>query len=763
MKIDRRSFLALSIGSTAGIHLTPLPWKLMDDMSIWTQNWPWTPVPQDGEASYVNSVCGLCPAGCGIMVRKIDNRAVKIEGLPGHPVNDGRICSLGLSGLQLLYGGTRVKTPLKRMGERGSGQWQKISWSKAIKEISNKLNEHRKTGNPQTLGAICSSDRGTTPQLLNRFLTVYGSPNFLQTPSVRSSYEMAASLMNGSPDTVGFDLENADYILSFGSGLLDGWVSPVRMIKAHSIWQDKKALVVQIEPRLSHTAAKADKWIAIKPGTNAALALGIAHVIIKNKLYDNNFVEKHSFGFEDWKDEKGQSHKGFKQSVLENYTPAKVSEITGIDEAAIISLAKGFAKAALPIALCGSGDGGAPGSLNEMMAIHALNALKGAINNKGGVWTVPNPDYILWPELEMDQTASKGIQTERVDGAGGKKYAQARSLLNRLPEVLTQAKASSESPLQTLFVHNANPMYTMADSIAVKEAFAKIPLIVSFSSYMDETASYSDYILPNHTYLERYEDSATPFGFQQPLISLAKPVVNPLFNTKHTGDVIILLAQAMGGHIAKAFPWKNYQACLETTLGDKWKTLAEQGYIVDTKYKAPDRAKGFETASTKFEFAAKAVNTDSKRDVVAPSEFKPADPEGDAKAFPLILIPYDTMRLASGVIGTPPFVMKTVGDDVLRKNYSCIDINPKTAAKLGLTEGAIMTLATPKNSVSVRIHLSEGILPGLVALPRGLGHSAYDKFLAGKGVNFNALYTPMTDPVSGLDMTWGVRAKISNS
>ena len=760
MKIDRRSFLALSIGSTAGIHLTPLPWKLMDDSSIWTQNWPWTPVPKDGAANYVNSVCGLCPAGCGILVRKIDNRAVKIEGLPGHPVNDGRICGLGLSGLQMLYGGTRVKTPLKRTGERGAGQWRKISWRKAIEEISNTLIEQRKSGNPQALGAICSSDQGTTSQLLSRFLNVYGSPNFLRTPSVQSSYEMANALMNGSPKAVGFDLENADYILSFGSGLLDGWVSPVRMIRAHSIWQDEKVPVVQIEPRMSHTAAKADKWIAIKPGANAVLALGMAYVIIKEKLYDKRFIEKHSLGFESWKDEKGRPHKGFKQSVIENYTPVKVSAITGIDEAIIIQLAKDFAGAALPIALCGSGDGTAPGSLNEMAAIHALNALKGAINKKGGVWAVPSPDYILWPELEMDETASKGIQTERFDGAGGKKYTQARSLLNRLPEVIN---ASSESPLQSLLVYNANPMYTMADSIAVKEAFAKIPLIVSFSPYMDETASYSDYILPNHTYLERYEDSATPFGFTQPLISLAKPVVKPLFNTKHTGDVIIKLARVMGDQIAKAFPWKDYLTCLKTTMGDKWKTLVKQGYIVDKNHKAPDWAKGFETASKKFEFAAKAVNTDPKSDVIAPSELKPADLEGDAKAFPLVLIPYDTMRLASGFIGTPPFVVKTVGDDVLKANDSCVDINPQTAEEFGLTEGDKAMLTTPKSEVRVRAHLSEGILPGLIALPRGLGHSAYDKFLAGKGINFNALHAPKADPISGLDTTWGVRAKISKA
>ena len=107
MKIDRRSFLSFVIGGAAGTTLSPLPWKVLDDVSIWTQMWPWTPVPEDGEVSYVNSTCTLCPGGCGISVRLIDDRPVKIEGTEGHPVNDGGLCVLGLSGLQLLYAQSR--------------------------------------------------------------------------------------------------------------------------------------------------------------------------------------------------------------------------------------------------------------------------------------------------------------------------------------------------------------------------------------------------------------------------------------------------------------------------------------------------------------------------------------------------------------------------------------------------------------------------------------------------------------------------------
>lgn len=128
MKIDRRSFLSLGVGAGAGIALSPLPWKLTDDSSIWTQMWPWTPVPKDGAVNYVNTVSTICSSGCGISVRKIDDRAVKVEGLKGYPGSDGNACIHCMSGIQLLYSPAAVKSPLKRTGKRGEGKWQPISW-----------------------------------------------------------------------------------------------------------------------------------------------------------------------------------------------------------------------------------------------------------------------------------------------------------------------------------------------------------------------------------------------------------------------------------------------------------------------------------------------------------------------------------------------------------------------------------------------------------------------------------------------------------
>lgn len=752
MKIDRRCFLSLGVGAAAGTAISPLPWKLMDDSSIWTQMWPWTPVPPVGEVDYIKSVCTLCSGGCGIAVRKVGDRAVKIEGLKGHPVNDGGICNLGLSGLQMLYGPTRIKTPLKKTGKRGEGKWKKISWDEAVSELASKLGELRKKGQSHKIGCISGLDRNIVSHLINRFFAVYGSPNYMRMPSMQDSYELALYAMHGVRALPGFDFEKADFILSFGSGIIDGWGSPVRMFKSNSKWQQENCRVVQIEPRLSNTAAKSDKWIPINPGTEGALALGLAHVIIKQSLYNKSFIGQHSFGFYNYTDDNGKPQKGFKQLVLDGYDPDKVAKITGIDKGTIVSLAKGFARASKPIAICGRGQGHTPGNSNEFMAVHALNALTGNINQKGGVLAVCENNYINWPEAETDKIAATGMQQERMDGAGSKEYPRARYLTSRFAEAIN----SEKYPMQALFVAGANPCYTLPDSKAVKKAFDSIPFVVSFSSYMDETAQNSDLVLPNHTFLERFEDVPAPMGLVNNVIGLSKPVVAPLYNTKHTGDVIISLAKAMGGSIANAFPWDSYKTCLEETLKDKWETLVEEGFWTagqDVAY--PYLKNAFNTSSEKFEFAACGNG-------LLP-DFTPVKIEGDEKTYPLILIPFDSMRLAGGFIGNPPFVIKTVADTVLKGKDCLVEINPETAKNYGLTEGKDAVLTTPKASVRVKVHLFDGIMPGLVALPRGLGHTGYDKYLAGKGVNVNELIGPVKDPCSGHDSAWGIRARLAGA
>ena len=735
MKIDRRSFLAFALGGAAGTALSPLPWKITDDISIWSQNWPWTPVPKKGEISRTISACTLCPGGCGISVKKVDERVIKIEGLNGHPVNDGGLCPLGNSGAQLLYSPTRVQTPLKKV----NGRWQKISWEEATTEIAAKLKELRANGTAHKVGVVAGSDRGTVAELFNRFLTVYGSPNFMRTPSIWDSYELALYLTQGTRSMAGFDVENADFILSFGSGLIEGWGSPGYMFRAKAMMRENKGRMDQVESRLSKTAAKSDHWISINPGTEGALAFGLAHVIIKKKWYKQNFVEQYTTGLSD----------RFRQN-LAGFSPEVVSKTTGISAGTILALAKDFASARKPLAICGQGQGHQPGNFQEFLAIHTLNALVGNINQSGGVQAIPEPDYIEWPEPEIDGVASEGLQQTRVDGAGSYRYPNARYLLHRLPQVVN---ASAESPIEVLFVAGANPIHSLQDTAAVTKAFEKIPIVVSFSSYMDETAALADFLLPNHVFLERYEDVPVAHGFPRPIIGLAQPAVEPLFNTRHTGDFIIQLAKELGHTIGAAFPWEDYATCLEETLGDNWDGLVEEGFVVDDEFSAAGWADAFETDSTKFEF--------TNNDIRTLAGYEPIKPEGDEATYPLLLVPYDSMRLSSGYVGSPPFMIKALEDSVLKGNDVLVEINPATAKQLGLSDGKIAKLTTPKGGARVKVHLTQGVMPGIVAIPRGMGHTRNDRFLAGRGVNYNQLSGPVDDPASGHNAAWGIRAKLS--
>ncbi len=754
MKIDRRHFLSLGIGAAAGTALTPLPWKLTDDISIWTQNWPWVPVPREGKVTHTDTTCTLCPGGCGIVVRKVGGRAVKIEGKAGHPVNDGGVCMLGLSSLQLLYGPGRIKTPLKRVGRRGAGKWEKISWSAAMRDVAAQLGNLREKGLAHTVAAIMHTDRGTVPQLMQRFLTAYGSPNFFRMPSVADAYEQTLFLMQGAQAMAGFDLAHTDFVLSFGSGLVEGWGAPVHLFKTRSRWQTRGVPVVQIEPRLSNTAAKSDQWVPVRPGSEAALALGIAHVLIREKRI-SSFVTDAAFGFESPADA-GLACRGFKQLILQSYGPDTVADITGVDAERIVSLARAFADAKYPVALAGRGMGTTPGSMYDMMAVHALNALVGAVNRKGGVWAVPEPDYIHWPVPEMDAAAAAGMQKGRLDRAGGRQSPGTRFLINRFAETVLEGEAT---PVQALLVSGANPAYSLPGVPAFEKALEKIPFVVSFSSYMDETTLQADLILPNHMFLERYEDVPAPAGFARPLIGLVRPAVAPLYDTRHVGDVLIALAGALGGSVGKAFPWGDYQTCLRATLGSKWGRLRQDGFWWNPSFVPP--AEGFDTPSGKFEFCVTALKeTGSPPEALLP-QYLPVVPEGDAGSYPLLLMPYDSMRLAGGYTGSPPFMIKTVPDTVLEQDVGGVEIHPETAAGIGITEGGRALLKTPRGEVRVRAHLSHRVPPGVVAMPRGLGHTAYDDYLAGKGANVNALMAPVEDVVSGQDAAWGIRAKLT--
>ena len=715
MKVDRRSFLGLGLGAAAGVAVSPATWKLMDDSSIWTQNWPWTPVPTDGEVTFEDTVCSLCPGNCGISVRKIDGRPVKIEGTEGHPVNGGGVCLHGLSSLQYLYDPSRIQTPLIKM----DGTWKKATWEEALSHAAKALTDIRKAGKSNAIACVTGNDRGTVSGLFKRLTTVLGSNNFYTMDSMEKTWAATVDAVNGVNAEVGFDLKNSDLILSFGTGFIEGWGSPIYNFQVNAQKKNNGVKLIQIEPRLSNTAAAADRWVPAKPGTEADLALAICGMLITAGRYDADAVKA---------DDK--SFKAFAGMVKDVYAPAKVARTTGLDVSVIQELAMAFADAEKPLAIAGRGRGGTAGSMREFAAVYALNCLAGNINAPGGLWLMDKEPGEVWPAIEMDGMATEGFSKPRLTGK------------NTVDELMSMVAASETSPVEALLVYNANPCHNLRNAGAVTEAVKKIPLVISFSSYMDETTELASVVFPSHMFLERQEDITLCNGLPLDITALSTPMITPIFDTRHPGDSILSLAGAMEGSVAASFPWESYDACLEAVKAPVWENLSQEGVVMKDPVALIKKV-------SRVDFSILL------KDAVA------IGAAGDEKDYPLVLLPVDNMRLSCQVAASP-FAVKTVSDRVLKGTQSFVDINPETAESLGFSQGDDVRITTPVASAAVKVNLCDGIMPGVIAMAQGLGHSmAENRYVGGKGVNVNELVGPVMDAISGLDAAWGIRANLS--
>lgn len=763
---NRRNFLKLVIGGAVGIHATPLPWKLMDDVAIWTQNWPWLPVPADGAFASTNTICTLCPGGCGISVRTVDGRPVKIEGRTDYPVNPGGICPLGAGGLQLLYTeALRFTGPMKRVGARGTGQFVEISWDEAMKILGDRLASLRKQRKPEALAAVDGNRQDTTlSSMIQRFLEAWGSSRYARIPDLEDTYATANQHMFGARAPMAYDLENANFILSFGCGLIEGWGAPGRMLNAWSVWRSDplkgKVKVVQVESRASNTASKADQWIAARPGTEAALALGIAHVMIKDGLIDSSFVADHTFGFTDWTSPDGKSHPGFKTLVLEKYSPAAVSKITGVDAGQIVSLSRAFAKAKAPLALCGRGKGDMNGSLYECLAVQSLNALTGSINKRGGVLVYDPLPFKEW---------NSAPATDRLT-----------------VYELGEAVAKGKSPVEVLLLFAANPAHTLPDGGAFKAALERVPFIVSFSPFQDESSLMADLILPDHVYLEKMEEVVWPVGLQYPFYGLTQPVHKPLYRTRATGDVLIQAVKMAGGSVSGAFPWKSYEEALKdrarvlleaeggrmhfdsskpvwkalsegspesdsSSFDEKWKKLKQGGFWYRASHRFGVHEGLFKTPSGKFDFCSDKIElaSSAKEERTEPHE-----------AYALVMVPYGLINLASGWAPSPPYLYKTLFDDQVRNKDSFVDMHPQTAAEHNVRQGEHVLIESSAGRVHARVNLFEGAMPGVLYLPLGFGHSGYSDFHRDKGANPNAIVTGPKEPLTGMPVWWRTPVRV---
>lgn len=795
MKVARRAFLQFTAGAIGGTLFTPVPWKLADDSAIWSQNWSWRPSPQRGEITKVSSICTLCEGGCGIHARLVEKkRAILIEGNPTHPVNRGGICPIGAAGLQFLYAPYRISQPLKQTKKRGDvAGFQPVSWDEALKDLGDKLNRMRSEDRGFSLAAIMSQRPSSLGDLMGQFFKAFGSPNLFRMPDHADSLSMASELMAGRAVPPAWALERASYVLSFGAGLLESRPAFCRNQRAYAQWREEGShKLVQVESRCSMTATKADRWIAVAPGSEPALALALAHVMVKEKAYDVEFMSEFVFGFEDWTDGMGKARRGFKSYVLAECSPEQVAGVTGLEAASIRELAKDFVIHKNALAVWGGGASNGPNGVYHDLAFMALNLLKGNFKPGGLMTFQPEVPLAPLPEPQLDGHAQAGLRKMRLDLA---QASRAPLSANAVYPFLDTVVRGGAYPIDVLWVQECNPAYSLPEPQLFETALTKIHSLVVFSSYMDETARLADWILPAPMALERYDDvvgiPGAPYGYY----AVSAPILPAPEGLRHPGDVLLKLGKAIGGTVEGSLPWKDYQTFLKfrveglansgrgavaekadvdlgtlksgETLKLKvsgadalWKKLVSGACW----YNAPDGVLGDPgTPSGKVELAfqkLQALGVQAEEDKLYLPHFAPLPPSGSESEFPLQLVAYETRSLSTQYLPNPPFLTKLLPDTLLKGNDLLVELNPKTGQSLGFTEGDRATLKTPQGDVPVRIHLSAGARPGAVYVAQGLGHTAYDEYIKGKGINVNTVTEVQIDPVTGLGTTWFTRARL---
>jgi len=743
-----------------------------------------------GAERAVTSACAQCPAGCGIRVRVVEGRAVKVEGLPSCPVNRGGIGPRGISGPQVLYDPDRIRGPLRRKGGRGSREFEPISWDEAIATLGERLSGLRERKEGHRLGIVCGRERGMMLELWRRFALAYGTPNFFDGfCSGNGPVAEAVLWMQGLREIPAYDWNETRYVLSLGSGILESSCQLVAFARAQPGMRRgqarARAKVVHAGPSLSRTALCADEWIRARPGTQAALALGLAHVLVRDGLFDEPFVREHGFGFERWTDESGTEHAGFREALLE-YPPERVAAICGVGTPELERLARELAADRPSFAITGPEETLGPNGLSTAMAVHALNGLLGSIDRPGGLLTQRAPPLADWEPVESDEIADETLARGRIDGVGSGRFPLSFGALDALPESLLEGRPY---PLDTLLLYYSNPLFARPSPGKWRSALDKVPWVVSFSPFLDETVSeVADLVLPDLTYLERFEDAAPAPSVGLAVFGLRQPVVEPLHDGRSTGDALVQLAKSVGEPVAAAFPFEDFRDALKKRLvgvfkarrgsiveekgADFFKRILSEGWWTDDPYEYGRWEEVLRTPSGRFEFSSQAMRRAFEQGAKAGGEV-PADldrvcmprhdeivPEGDPAEYPHRLVVYAPNTYAEGSGANLPWLQElaSAGRPIWTTEA---EVHAETAAAAGVLDGEAMRIDSPAGSIVVRARIATEILPGVVRVPRGGGHTAFGRFAQGWGANpMEIVGGGSLDRLSGVASHSGARVAI---
>jgi len=784
LTVGRREFLAgiggvgLGVGLGKISHWFPLPSP---------ETGPdWAP----GRVRYVPSTCLLCPSHCGIRGRLIDGTLVSIEGNPLHPVSSGGLCPKGKAGLQMLYHPARLTGVLERSSSGSPSEFVPTSWEAALERIAERLRSLRDAGRSNSVAWLGGEVSGTMRELIERFLRAYGTPHLLS-EGYGDGSEHVMRLAQGIETRPAFDLDRADLLLSFGAQLAEAWWCLPQAAKARAVPSAGMRRWLQIDTRLSRTAAGANEWVPIRPGSFGALAVSIAYVLLKEGLYDYDFVQQQVTGFEDWNDDQGRRLDGYRSLVLRYGRPDDVAERIGLPADEIVRLAKQFGRARRPLAVWDHVVGWSRGGLSDALAIHALNVLVGSIQRPGGVF---HQHPLPLPSLEQLSEA----------GAIPAPQGPALRAANWPDRIL-----EPDGPrVEVLFLYRSNPLASAPDPDKVRRALEKIPLIVSFSPFLDETARQAHVVLPDHTYLETWQDAPAPSSVPYQVWGVVQPVVEPLHDTRASGDVLLDLASRIGDPVAAACSWSSMEqlvrergkalaaarrgSVFETAFrreelrelesrgwwlphgqeaGSFWDSLRESGGWFDPYH--DDRAR---PSASQHPDGRVALFPRKARELIAGGlpglvgGFLPlgrddtraaGEPDEDetVNGHRLTLVPYRLMTLASGTTSLTPWLLENLGPLTGSSWRPWIEINPETGRELGLTTGQKVRVRSSRGEFTAELRFFAGAQPGAVNVPYGL-HSAVDGWEPLERMNPLAAVGDRRDPITGLPDWYSTRVRI---
>jgi anaerobic selenocysteine-containing dehydrogenase len=703
----------------------------------------------------VSTMCINCSTICGIIAHVENGKVVKVEGNPLDPNSRGHICAKGHASINMLYDPNRILYPLKRVGNRGEGKWKRISWEEALDEVVSHLKPIKENGYPEQL--VFQYGRDCTNGILDRFTDAFGTPNKVGHRGLCSlNKRMAIKAAIGDTDWDTNDVAHSEYLLNFGSNLYEAHQGHVPFLQRVAESRVKnKAKLVTFDVRLSNTAARSDEWFPVFPSTDGLIALAMGNVIMQEGLYDKEFLDH-------WTTFPSDQLKEY----LSSFTVEWAEQESGVPARDIKRIAIEFAKAA-PRCTTISNRGShahANGFYNES-AVIMLNAIVGNIGKKGG-WcyiagkineeTAPQPKPI---------PSKPRVQTELSHPSD---FPFANMLYPRaVSTTIYPTISSGMAEVKALITYYVNaPMSWPEGPTRVQDIYLdeeKIPFHVAIDAFYSESTHLADIILPDATFLEKWDLDARNSYELVPYIGLRQPVVKPAGESKDIREILRDIAIRIGNGMEQYFQYssaeeyvrewaKNIPGGLHALkqLGFYWDEQAKLNYepykkvLTDTELKVSvvdqnsgmirtkegnaiglfvngKPYKGFDTPTRKFQIyhsLIEQLNNQKGTTFSALPTYKSVINKSSLANNQCILTTFKWNVHTQSRTMNQKWLAEIVHDNPMW-------INKKTADLLEINNGDLIELSSETDSMLVRAHVTEGIHPKVVAVSASLGHTNY--------------------------------------